>query len=176
MKTGSGKPVVGATLVAFAPTNSTKWGVSYLIYPCSTTVPASKDTNARINPPFASTIVFDRLESGRKWRDSPSFGRFAKAKMAISWIKCPCGCPFPAPARFHLLMWPLQGHGDSRERTSPRTTDTGRESKSPLRGLRALCGEPPPNLTSKNALPTMNVSQERFPAESPRPAKPRETT
>ena len=65
------QPVVGATLVASAPTNSTKWGVSYLIYPCSTTVTASKDTNARINPPFASAIVFDRLESGRKWRDSP---------------------------------------------------------------------------------------------------------
>ena len=53
-----------------APTNSTKWGVTYLIYPCSTTVTASKDTNARINPPLASTIVFDRLESRRKWRDS----------------------------------------------------------------------------------------------------------
>ena len=70
MKIGSGKPVVGATLVVFAPTNSTKWGVSYLIYACSTTVTASKDTNVRINPPFASAIVFDRLESRRKWRDS----------------------------------------------------------------------------------------------------------
>ena len=25
----------------------------------------------------------------------------------------PCGCPFPAPTRFHPLMWPLQGHGHS---------------------------------------------------------------
>ena len=54
----------GWTRGSFVPTNSTKWGVSYLIYPCTTTVTASKDTNARINPPVASTIVFDRLESG----------------------------------------------------------------------------------------------------------------
>ena len=51
----------------------------------------------------------------------------------------------------------------------------GAGSNTPLRDLRALCGELS-NLTSKNALPTMNVSQERFPAGSPRPAKPRETT
>ena len=29
------------------------------------------------------------------------------------WRGNPRGCPFPAPTRFHPLMWPLQGHSDS---------------------------------------------------------------
>ena len=42
----------------------------------------------------------------------------------------PCGCPFPAPTRFHPLMWPLQGHGDSgaqrrRIYNLPRRADRG---------------------------------------------------
>ena len=79
-----GSASVGASFKPSAQTNSTKWGVSYLIYPCSTTVTASKDTNARINPPLASTIVFDRLESRRKWRDSSRpLDAFSKLKWQL---------------------------------------------------------------------------------------------
>ena len=34
----------------------------------------------------------------------------------------PCGCPFPAPTRFHPLMWPLQGHGHSEKRSDEEST------------------------------------------------------
>ena len=34
----------------------------------------------------------------------------------------PSGCPFPAPTRFHPLMWPSQGHGHSEERSDEEST------------------------------------------------------
>ena len=70
-----------------APTNSAKWGVSHLIYPCSTTVIASKDTDARINLPFPSPIVLIDSNQGENGATPTVLGRFAKAKMAISWSK-----------------------------------------------------------------------------------------
>ena len=76
--------------VASAPTNSAKWGDSHLIYPRSTTVIASKDTNARLNTPFPSPVVFERLESGRMARLPPILGRFAKAKRQLVGVNdCP---------------------------------------------------------------------------------------
>ena len=34
----------------------------------------------------------------------------------------PCGCPFPAPTRFHPLMWPSQCHGHSEKRSDEEST------------------------------------------------------
>ena len=34
----------------------------------------------------------------------------------------PCGCPFPAPTRFHPLMWPSECHGHSEKRSDEEST------------------------------------------------------
>ena len=48
----------------------------------------------------------------------------------------PCGCPFPAPTRFHPLMWPSQGHGHS-ERSAATPCHSERSAATPCHSERS---------------------------------------
>ena len=86
----------------------------------------------------------------------------------------PCGCPFPAPTRFHPLMWPLQGHGDSEERSdeestiSPRRADRGRQNgivamiqpRLPVIPLKIACVPPPIRHSGEEPAPYHDTGQE----------------
>ena len=144
MKIGSGKPVVGATLVVARSRHQPVF--IPLMWPLQGHGDCYENrlrqTCCRGNPcgcPFPAPTRFHPL----MW---PLQGHGDCYENRLRQTCCrgnPCGCPFPAPTRFHPLMWPLQGHGDSYENRFRQTCCRGNPCGCPFPAptrFHPLCG------------------------------------